>query len=156
MPRKNNSVMMTGVCAGCGREYATLAPGSCGECGGSIVAAGPPGSAKPAGSSLRSLRYPTTYLLFVLMAAADLILTFLIVWMAGTHAEVNVVAREIIERLGLPGAVAFKFTLVMFIITMCEVIGHRQDKTGRTLAEWCVAATAIPVVVSSVQLFAVA
>ena len=142
----------SGVCNGCGRRFATLVASACPDCGGSIVGDGPRVSGKLSWFGVPPLRYPGTYLLFVLLAAADLVFTFWIIWAEGSQAELNGVARAVIDHLGLPGAVAFKLALVVFVVVMCEVIGRRRDKTGRRLAEWSAAVTAIPVVVSIVQL----
>ena len=152
MAGNKNRGVTSGICDGCGRQYATLAASSCAQCGGSIVAAGGDSTAKLSWLSLPPLRYPGTYTLFVLLAALDVILTFLIVWNEGSDAEFNVVARAVIDHLGLPGATLFKFGLVVFIVIMCEVIGRRRDKTGRKLAEWSAAVTAIPVAVAAIQL----
>ncbi len=149
---KNNSCW-PGVCRQCGHRYATLAASACPLCGGSIVMAATDSAAPLSWLRTSPLRYPATYLLFELVAAADIVRTFLIVWTEGTAVEVNAIARAVIERLDLPGALAYKFGLVVFIIVMCEVISRRRDEVARRLAEWSVAATTIPVVVSLAQLW---
>lgn len=151
--QEKNDSSWTGVCGQCGHRYTTLTVSGCPLCGGSIVAAATPTSDSFAWLRTSPLRYPATYLLFVLVAAADIILTFWIVWTEGTAVEVNAVARAVIEHLDLPGALAYKFGLVIFIIVMCEVISRRRDEVARRLAEWSVAVTTIPVVVSLVQIW---
>jgi len=96
------------------------------------------------------VRYPVLYVLFVLLAALDLILTWIVLQVGGT--EVNPVAEGIIAHRGLPGVVAFKFGLVLLIIAMCEVIGGRRIQVGRKLAAACVVVTAVPVLAACAQL----
>ena len=153
MGQQKGNTLLSGICNGCGRQYVTLAATACPQCGGSIVGAAGDARLPLSWLSIPPLRYPLTYLLFVAVAAADVVLTFLIVWQEGTRAELNAVARGVIETLGLPGAMAFKFALVVFIVVMCEVIARRREKVARKLAEWSVAITTIPVVVSLVQLW---
>lgn len=108
------------------------------------------------------VRYPNAYAWFVLLATLDIVLTYLIlhpVMYAGDldmtesrGAEANAVARWVIERWDVPGMVAFKFALVLFVVLICEAIGRRRAATGRRLAEWAVAITAIPVVVALYQM----
>jgi len=66
--------------------------------------------------------------------------------------EHNTLADWIIQRWAVPGMVAFKFALVILVVCICEVVGRRKRETGRRLAEWAVAISAIPVVVALVQM----
>ena len=110
----------------------------------------------------RSVRYPNAYVWFVFLAALDVMLTYLILhpvlFARGLDTtesrgrEANALADWIIQRWDVPGMVAFKFVLVVLVVVLCEVIGRRKDRTGRRLAEWAVAVTAIPVVVALVQM----
>lgn len=94
--------------------------------------------------------YANAYVWYVLLASLDIMLTTVI--MAADGHELNSVADRVIQRWGLPGLVVFKFAFVLLVIFICEIVGRRNDKTGRRLAEWSVAITAIPVVISIVQL----
>lgn len=98
------------------------------------------------------MRYPGAYLWFVFVSALDIMLTWVILESGGS--EVNPVADAVIQRFGLQGMVAFKFSLVIFIVIMCEWMGRRSDRHGKKIAEWSVAVTAIPVVLAFVMLFA--
>jgi len=40
----------------------------------------------------------------------------------------------VIREWGLPGAVGFKFSLMLFVIVLCEVILCLRPRTGRALA----------------------
>ena len=102
-------------------------------------------------SLIRPVLYPNVYVWYVLLASLDVMLTCAVLWAGGR--ELNTLADRVIDRWGLPGLVTFKFLLVLFVVGICEVVGRRNDRTGRRLAEWAVAITAIPVVLSLLQLF---
>lgn len=103
---------------------------------------------------VRRLLYPRVYLWYVVLASFDIILTWIILNLGGR--EENALANWIFKHGGLVGAVIFKFATVVFVVVICEFIGRRRDKTGRRVAEWAIALTAIPVVVAIVQLLVVA
>ena len=103
---------------------------------------------------VRRLLYPGVYLWYVVLASFDIILTWIILSLGGR--EENVLANWIFEHGGLVGAVVFKFATVVFVVVICEFVGRHRDKTGRRVAEWAIALTAIPVVVAIVQLLVVA
>jgi len=96
------------------------------------------------------MRYPVRYVWLVFLASLDIMMTWVILLCGGW--EVNAIAAAVIDNMGLPGAVLFKFALVMFVIILCEVVGRRHNETGRKLAEWAIAITSIPVLLSFVQL----
>ncbi|MBL9140911.1 MAG: hypothetical protein JNK53_03505 [Phycisphaerae bacterium] len=87
--------------------------------------------------------YQTAYVWTIFLSALDIMLTWIILSRAGTEA--NPVARAVIHAWDLPGAVAFKFALVMLAIVICEIVGRQRPATGWMLA--CAAAliNAIPV-----------
>ena len=82
--------------------------------------------------SLTPVRYPNTYVWFVFVSAMDIMLTWAILVLGG--AEVNPVARVVINAWGLPGATLFKFSLTIFVILTCEIVGRHRDRLGRRLA----------------------
>lgn len=100
--------------------------------------------------SLPPMRYQSHYAWFVLLSAMDIMLTWLILGLDGV--ELNPVAADVIDRLGLFGIIGFKFCLVVLVVVMAEVIGRRKDRAGKGLAEWAVALTSIPVAASLYQL----
>ena len=110
------------------------------------------GQAAPSSVWGRAVLYPNVYVWYVLLASLDVMLTTVI--LAAGGYEMNSLADRVLGRWGLPGLVVFKFSLVLLVVAICEVVGRRNDRTGRKLAEWAVAITAIPVVVSLVQLLA--
>lgn len=98
----------------------------------------------------RPALFPNHYCWYILACALDLMLTATILIEFG-GIEVNGVAHRIIESFGLGGLVAFKFATVLLVIAICEVIGRRQERAGRRLAEWAIALSAIPVVLALAQ-----
>lgn len=72
-----------------------------------------------------------------------------------THAgaiEVNGVAALAIERFGFGGLIALKVLTVLVVIAVCEVLADRRRSSGLRLAEWAVAISALPVVLTLAQL----
>jgi len=101
-------------------------------------------------SRLAPVLYPTVYPWYVLMAALDIMVTWVILVLGG-H-ELNVLADWVIQRYDLPGVVSYKFALVVLVIVVCEIVGRRRYDAGLRLARWAVALTAFPVVVGLVHL----
>jgi len=96
------------------------------------------------------MRYPAPYTWLVFLAAMDIMLTWIVLYTGGR--EVNALAAWVIQNAGLPGMVLYKFALVILIVVICEIIASRKEPTARKLAEWAVAITAIPVVITLVLL----
>ena len=97
-----------------------------------------------------NMLFPNQYAWFIFVAALDIMMTWTVLGIGG-H-EVNLLADAIISYRGLPGLILFKFSLTVFVILMSEFIGRRRYETGKSLAEWSVAISTIPVVVAGVQL----
>ncbi len=89
------------------------------------------------------MRYPFLYMWFVVVSSLDIMLTWLVLDQHGGY-EVNPLAALVIEYWGLPGAIGFKFSLTLFVIIICEVIGRRRDRTARRLARWSVGVSSLP------------
>ena len=68
------------------------------------------------------MRYQDGYVWFLLFASLDIILTWYILRKGGT--EVNPLAKLVIERWDLAGAIAFKFSIVLFVVVTCEIVGR--------------------------------
>lgn len=105
-------------------------------------------SPEPAPSRIRwlsnpAVRYPNHYTWFVFMAAMDIMLTWVILRNDGT--EVNPIADAVISHWGLNGAIGFKFSLTIFVIIVCEIVGRSRDQLGKRLAVAAVAVSAVPV-----------
>ncbi len=87
--------------------------------------------------------HPSAYAWCIVLAALDIMLTWFI--LARSGVEVNPVAREVIQAWGLPGAIAFKFALVILAIVICEIVGRQRPGTGWSLAAAAALINAIPV-----------
>lgn len=98
----------------------------------------------------RPILYPAVYRWVILAAALDVVCTYIILSSGG--AELNGLARRVIDFGGLPAMLAFKFAIIGLVIGICEVVGRRHDDTGRRLARAAVVLNAFPVVVGSTQL----
>lgn len=121
----------------------------------------------------RGVLYPNLYVWFVFLATLDIVCTYMIMHPAlfpdadpvvvedngdllvvpiGRGEELNPLADQIIERWGVPGKVIYKFSLVLLVILICEIVGRARPATGRRLAEWAVALTAVPVAFAVMQM----
>ena len=96
--------------------------------------------------SLPAMRYPNEYVWLVLFSAMDVMLTWTILVREGS--EVNPIAAMVIDHWGLPGAMAFKFSLMLVVVISCEVIGRRRDQLARNLAQVAIIISALPVMYS--------
>jgi len=92
------------------------------------------------------MRYPNSYVWFVFVSAMDVMLTWAILSRGGS--EVNPIARAVIDVWGLPGALAFKFSLTLFVIIACEASGRKHDHVGRNLAYVAAIVSSVPVAYS--------
>ena len=77
------------------------------------------------------MRYQNAYIWFVCVSSLDIMLTWVILRKGGV--EVNPVAKEVIATWGLPGAIGFKFSLMLFVIISCEIVGRTRDGVARKL-----------------------
>ena len=109
---------------------------------------------KPKGPPRRHVLYPTQYTWFVFVSAIDLMFTWLVLTPAIGAYEVNTLAHTVIDRFGLTGLAVYKFSLVAFVIIMCEYIGRRRANLARWLAGGAVALPAGAVLVSVAILLA--
>lgn len=99
---------------------------------------------------LRAARYPQRYVWFVFVSALDLMMTWVVLHFGGQ--EVNALADYILDRWALPGMVVYKFTLVVFVILICEVVGHYRPRQGKRLATFAVLITLVPVIIAFAHL----
>ena len=77
------------------------------------------------------MRYQSAYLWFIFVSSLDIILTWVILRKGGV--EVNPIAELVIDSWGLPGAIGFKFALMLFVIISCEIVGRTRDALARKL-----------------------
>lgn len=106
-------------------------------------------------SPVRHVLFPDHYCWYLLVCALDLMLTNTILHHFG-GVEVNGLAANIIEAGGFWGLIVFKMATAVLVISICEHIGRVRIATARRIAEWAIAISAIPSVLSLAQLGAVA
>ena len=138
-------------CVACGARFRSDDDRACPACDREVT----PADAflkQPGWWSLPPMRYPNAYVWLVLVSALDVMLT-LIVLVALGGFEVNPIAADVIDRLGYTWAIVFKFAIVVFVILICEVIGRRDDRTGRRLVRAAVVISAVPVIYTFLLLF---
>ena len=90
------------------------------------------------------MRYQNAYLWFILVSSLDIILTWVILRKGGV--EVNPIAEQVIDSWCLPGAIGFKFALMLFVIISCEIVGRTRDALARKLIMLGILISSFPVV----------
>ncbi len=90
------------------------------------------------------MRYQNAYLWFIFVSSLDIILTWVILRKGGV--EVNPIAELVIDSWGLPGAIGFKFALMLFVIISCEIVGRTRDALARKLILVGILISSFPVV----------
>jgi len=98
----------------------------------------------------RTMHYPNAYTWLLLLSAMDIMLTWVILSFGG--GEVNPLARWIIDHWQLTGMITYKFSLILFFIMICEIVGTLRDTTGLMLSRFSVCIAMVPVVWSLVLL----
>ena len=93
------------------------------------------------------MRYQDAYVWFLFLAAGDVMLTWFILERRG-GSEVNPVADLVIRAWGLWGAIGFKFSLVLFVIVVCEIIARRNSRRADFLVGTAIVVSAMPVLYS--------
>lgn len=86
--------------------------------------------------------YPKLYPWFVLGAAMDIFVTYIVLWFGGV--ELNILADRVIQSHGLPGMVAYKFATVVAVLLICEYVGRRRPQTGQAVAVLAIAISFLP------------
>ena len=96
-------------------------------------------------ASPKSMRYEDAYVWLIFISAMDIMLTWMVMFRGGYEA--NSLAAAVVQHFGLPGMVAFKMAIIIFVIVLCEFIGKRQDRAGRFLAHAAIGLSCLPVVI---------
>lgn len=92
------------------------------------------------------VRFPSLYVWFVFFSAMDVMLTWVILSVGGSEA--NPIARLVIDRFQLPGAIVFKFTLTVMVIVICEIVARLRPRVAYGLAIIALLVSIMPVVYS--------
>lgn len=99
----------------------------------------------------RWIRFPDHYAWYILVSSLDIMLTDLVLREFGAE-EVNTIANWMLQRLGVVGLVLLKVATIAVVVVICDLVARRSVQQGRRLAEWAIALSAVPVVVSLFQL----
>lgn len=99
---------------------------------------------QPELTDVPEMRYQNAYVWFIFVSSLDIMLTWVILRKGGV--EVNPVADEVISSWGLPGAIGFKFALMLFVIISCEIVGRTRDALARKLIILGILISSFPVV----------
>ncbi|MDX2132401.1 MAG: DUF5658 family protein [Planctomycetota bacterium] len=105
------------------------------------------------GPGTRPVLYPNLYVWYLLASSLDIMMTYAIIWKIGGR-EVNQIAQRFVDTFGHWGLIVLKFTTVVFVIAVCEVVGRRSERAGRRLAIAAIALSAFPVGYGVVQIVA--
>ncbi len=98
-------------------------------------------------------RYPDLYAWYVLASSLDIMLTYLIVWKFGGR-ELNGIAQQFIDMFGHWGLILLKYSTVILVVLICEVIGNKRERLGKALAITAIGISAMPVGVAILQFMA--
>lgn len=101
----------------------------------------------------RPVLYPRVYPWLILMAALDVMVTWIV--LAAGGMELNALAARVIDAAGLPGMIAYKFSCIGLVLILCEAVGRHRARAGSGLARWAVAMNALPVGAGIAQLYAI-
>ncbi len=99
--------------------------------------------------------FPDHYCWYVLVCVLDLVLTNTVIHHFD-GVEANRLAAGIIEAGGFWGLIAFKMATAVLVIGICERIGRERVTTARRVAEWAIAISAVPSVLSLLQIGVIA
>ena len=93
-----------------------------------------------------ALRHPWAYLVFVAIAALDVVMTSVIFALGGNEA--NPIAALVIEHWGFTAAIPFKFAITLFVILVCEELARQNPRRAWKLTMLAIFVSSLPVVYS--------
>ncbi|MBX3389915.1 MAG: hypothetical protein KF691_10730 [Phycisphaeraceae bacterium] len=93
--------------------------------------------------------YPKTYAVFLLVAAMDVICTWIVLSLGGR--EINALANMFLQRWDVHGLLALKFGVCVMVLLTCEFIGRRKPMTAARLVMAAIVLNCFPVVVGTAQ-----
>lgn len=104
-------------------------------------------------SRVPGVLFPDLYCWYVLASTLDILFTYIIIEVYKGW-EANRVAAGIFERYGWPGMIALKYSTVILVLIVCELVARRNDRLAHRLAVLAVAVGAFPVLWASVLVWA--
>jgi hypothetical protein len=94
--------------------------------------------------------YPRQYGWYVIASTLNIVVTVFV--LVQYHAqEVNSLAQRSIELFGTWGLVGLKFLTLALVVSICEYVGRRRPRLGKTLAVIAIFASLFPVCAAAVQ-----
>ncbi len=96
--------------------------------------------------------YPDRYLWYVLASVMDIVVTVTVL-VHYSAREVNSIAQASIEMFDTWGLIGLKFLTLIIVVLICEYIGRRNERLGRMLATIAIAASLMPVMAATTQVF---
>lgn len=97
--------------------------------------------------------YPNLYVWYIFASSLDIMLTYAIVFRLG-GVEVNAVAAHLVEKFQHWGLIGLKFSTVLLVVGVCEIMGRKHERAGRRLAITAIVISSLPVGYGIVQLLA--
>lgn len=97
------------------------------------------------------LHHPFSYFWLIIVSLLDISLTCVILERGGQ--ELNPLANKVIFHAGMVALPAFKFTLLLGLVFLCEVMTVRRPIMGKTLTGLGVCVWAMPPVWAVWQLY---
>lgn len=94
--------------------------------------------------------YPKTYAAFLMVAAMDVICTWMVLSLGGR--EINVIANMLLQRWDVHGLLLLKFGVCVMVLLTCEFVGRRRPITAIRLGIAAIVLNIFPVVVGTTQL----
>ena len=80
----------------------------------------------------RALPFEHETSLFILVSAADLFMTYILLWQ-GAFRESNPIADYFLKQWGAKGLIGFKFAMVAIVCTLAQIIARKKPETARRL-----------------------
>lgn len=99
----------------------------------------------------RTALYPDHYAWYLLASALDVMVTYAILAYFNGW-EVNVLAARLVDRFDHWGLILLKFSSVIVVIAVCELVGRVRPATGRRVATAAIVVGALPVGLGLLQL----
>lgn len=110
---------------------------------------------QPDVSVLRNpLLFPEAVALFIAAGMLDFAMTSFVITVLGA-AEVNPIARIALDTAGVPALAVLKLATIGVVVSSCQLIGRRDERRGRQLANIAAAVAFFPVMFTVGQMISI-